>query len=96
VQKIKAETDVVLVDGNILHTEESRQRIADDPNSPYPGLDADDVPIEPEDEGLGGEEGGGLTKTKINVAGGDSLATAPNGGVPIGARRRRQNATSTH
>jgi phage-related protein (TIGR01555 family) len=96
VQKIKAETDVVLVDGNILHTEESRQRIADDPNSPYPGLDADDVPIEPEDEISGGEEGGGLTKTKINVAGGDEAALAANGGVPLGARRRRQNAAPTH
>ena len=83
VDKIRAETGVILVDGNVLHPEEERGRIAADPDSPWQGLDADDVPEPPEmtaggESGEGGEEseaGGTLEPTKIkssiNVAGND-------------------------
>lgn len=50
VRKLEAETDVILVDGNILSTMEARERIASDPESAYSGIEASDVP-EPIDEG---------------------------------------------
>lgn len=55
-RKIEAETDDILVNGcSALRPEEVRQRVAADPDTPYTGLDVDDVPeqIEPDpDRGL--------------------------------------------
>ena len=50
VRKTNADSDGVLVEAGILHPEESRQRLASDPESPYSDLDVEDVP-EPEDLG---------------------------------------------
>lgn len=54
VRKIEAETDTILVDGGILRPEESRKRISADADSPYAGLDPDDLPdlLDEEEEGL--------------------------------------------
>jgi phage-related protein (TIGR01555 family) len=76
VRKIEAETDVILTDGGILHPEEPRKRLAGDPDTPYQGLDVDDVPEPPVDPEMGGEsDEPGVHPTKIkssiNVAGGD-------------------------
>lgn len=48
VNKIKAETGVILVDGGVISTEEERSRLAKDPGSGYDGLDPADLPPEPE------------------------------------------------
>lgn len=48
-RKTEADTDVAYVGANILSPEEVRKRIAGDPDTPYQGLDAEDVP-EPTDE----------------------------------------------
>ncbi len=58
-RKIEAETDVIYTDGSILHPEEVRERIANEPDSPYAGLKVDDVPEPPEEENpnFGGEGG---------------------------------------
>lgn len=51
VRKIEAETDDVLINGcGSLSPEESRQRIANDPTTPYENIDVDDMPEPPEDE----------------------------------------------
>lgn len=100
VNKIKAETDVILVDGGILHTEEARKRVANDPDAPYAGIEVEDVPEEP-DAGMPGESGelgeeGPLeptrVKSSINVAGGDEAALAPSSAFPLIPRSRRRQA----
>lgn len=48
VNKIKAETGVILVDGGVLSAEEERARLAKDPGSGYDGLDPADMPPTPE------------------------------------------------
>lgn len=50
----EANTDVILIDAGVLSPEDSRKRLASDPNSIYDGLDPEDVPdlSEEEDEGL--------------------------------------------
>lgn len=48
VRKTDADTDIELVDAGILHPEEVRARIAAEKDSPYAGLDVDDVPEEEE------------------------------------------------
>lgn len=58
VEKIRAEIDAQLVEAAILDREEARQRLADDEDSPYYGIDVEDLPDLPEiDIGAGG--GGG-------------------------------------
>ena len=54
VEKAKAETGQILVDTGVISPHEERQRIADDPDTQYPGLDVDDMPDlrEEEDAGL--------------------------------------------
>lgn len=95
VEKIELETDVIGVDSGILHPEEARKRIASNPDSPYQGLDVENVPeppAEPGTEGEGGgtpEEGGGeleptKVKSSINVAGGDE-GVAEDGVLPFDA-----------
>ena len=44
VEKTEAETDQIRIDSGVLHPEEVRQGLADDPDSRYPGLDVSDVP----------------------------------------------------
>lgn len=44
VDKLKADTGQVLIDSGTLAPIEERRRLADDPTSPYHGLDVDDVP----------------------------------------------------
>lgn len=42
--KVKAETDVMYVSSGVLSPDEIRKRVADDPESGYNSIDADDVP----------------------------------------------------
>lgn len=51
IEKIQSETDVNYVGAGILDPIESRQRLANDPDSPYHGIDADDVPEPPDEDG---------------------------------------------
>lgn len=44
VRKTHAETGQILIDGGTIAPAEERQRIADDPDTPYHGLDVEDVP----------------------------------------------------
>lgn len=64
IRKIEADTDIVLIDGGVIDSQESRERVAADEDSPHAGLDLNKV-IEPPGE-MGGEEGGmappGLTQ----------------------------------
>lgn len=63
-QKTEADTDAVLIENGAISAEESRKRVANDPDSPYQGLDPDDMPEPPETdeedpdgpEGIGGGE----------------------------------------
>jgi phage-related protein (TIGR01555 family) len=55
VRKTDADTGAVLIESGALATEEERKRIASAPDSPYQGLDVDDMP-DPPDMGEG-EEG---------------------------------------
>ena len=59
VDKLKAETAQIRIDSGVIAPEEDRQRIASEPDTPYPGLDVSDVPelkLE-EEEGLEPEGG---------------------------------------
>lgn len=58
-RKIDAETDQILIDAGIIWAEESRDRIANDPNTNYSNLDVSDVPDLPEE---GEEDGAGNKK----------------------------------
>lgn len=61
VKKIEAETDKVLIEAGVLHPEESRERIASDPESPYTSINVEDVPEAPVEVGgfgLPGRSGG--------------------------------------
>jgi phage-related protein (TIGR01555 family) len=54
VEKLKAETDQILIDSGVLAPDESRKRVANDPGSDYSSIDVEDVPdlLEEEEEGL--------------------------------------------
>ncbi|MGJ4855521.1 DUF1073 domain-containing protein [Labrys sp. La1] len=54
VEKLKAETDQILVDTGVLSPAESRERVARDPQSDYASIDVNDLPdlLEEEEEGL--------------------------------------------
>jgi uncharacterized protein len=54
VRKTDAETGQILINDGTISTEEERKRIANDPDTLYPGLDPDDMPDlkEEEEEGL--------------------------------------------
>lgn len=58
-QKVKADTDAVYIQSNVIDGSEVRQRLASDPDSPYPGLDPDEVP-EGDGMEMGGVEGMGM------------------------------------
>jgi phage-related protein (TIGR01555 family) len=55
VQKTKAETDGILIDNGTISPEEARARVAGDPDSDYQGLDPNDMPEPPIEEGLTGK-----------------------------------------
>src|SRR5262249_45125178 len=61
VRKIEAETDQILIDTGVISQEESRKRVATDPQTPYAALDIEDVPelLEEEMAGLAPKGGGG-------------------------------------
>ncbi len=50
VENIRAQTDVLYEENGILDVTEIRKRIANDEESPYQGLDVDDVPLPPPGE----------------------------------------------
>jgi uncharacterized protein len=54
VQKIEAETDEIRINSSVLDPAEVRKRVANEPDSPYPGIDPEKVPnlLEEEEEGL--------------------------------------------
>lgn len=58
VQKIKAETAAALTGGGIISGQEARQALSSDEQSPYNGIDVDDVPEQelPDEFGLSGGE----------------------------------------
>jgi hypothetical protein len=58
VRKINAETGQIHIDSGVIAPEEERERIANDPETPYQGLDPDDVPDLKEEEGQGLEPNG--------------------------------------
>ena len=49
-RKAEAETDAVYIDAGVLDPLEVRKRLASDDDSPYAGLDVDDVPLPPPGE----------------------------------------------
>jgi hypothetical protein len=56
VQKIEAETDEIRINSSVLDPAEVRKRVANDPDSPYPGIDPDKVPnLLEEEEGARAE-----------------------------------------
>jgi len=50
IKKAQAEEDQIRIDSGILSAEEVRTRIAGEEDSPYSGIDVDDVPAPPEQE----------------------------------------------
>lgn len=56
IRKIDADTDAVLIGQGVLAPEESRARVAKDPDTKYQGLDIDDMPEPPAQQMMGGEE----------------------------------------
>ena len=50
VEKLEAETDQIRIDSGVIAPTESRKRLADDADSPYHGLDPDDLPEGEEDD----------------------------------------------
>lgn len=64
IRKIEAETDGVLIDKGVITNAESRNRVANDPDSQYHDINPADVPEMPEpdmggDDPFGGGDGGG-------------------------------------
>ncbi|WP_050578471.1 DUF1073 domain-containing protein [Rhizobium leguminosarum] len=54
VEKLKAETDQILIDTGVLSPDESRKRVANDPGSDYASIDVEEVPdlLDEEENGL--------------------------------------------
>jgi uncharacterized protein len=86
--KIKAETDEIMINDGVITPQEARQRVADEEDSPYAGLD---TTIVPEPPAQSGEEGGGAGLPGLNEHGEPKEGQPPNpnpeaGGVkPNGA-----------
>lgn len=82
VRKVEAETDDILVNGVAsLSPEESRKRIAADPDTPYASLDVDDMPEPPAGEidpatGMPAEGGG---SSNISLRGTQKFGKGPAG-----------------
>lgn len=76
IRKMEAETDDILVNGvAAIRPEEVRERIANDPDTPYAGLDVEDVP---EPEAL--QEQGMAMGGKVNLKGTQGFGGGPGGG----------------
>lgn len=69
-RKADAETAQVHIDSGVLSPEEERRRIANDPDSPYSGLDPDDVPDLLDEEAQGLEPEGGRPQPAAGPPGG--------------------------
>jgi phage-related protein (TIGR01555 family) len=76
VQKTKAETSQVLIDTGTVSPEENRQRVANDPDSGFDGIDVEDLPDLAEEEEQGLEPEGGKPDPKAEGE--------PEGGEPQG------------
>jgi hypothetical protein len=76
IRKLEADTDQVLIDTGVLHPEESRKRIAADPETEYAALDVEDVPElkEEEEAGLAIKGAGGAEKAILAEGQGPSPA----------------------
>lgn len=87
VRKTDAETGQTLIDGGVISPQEERVRIAADDDSPYAGLDVDDMPEPPQPEMPPGMPPGmpgmpGAKPPGAPPAGGAGAAGAPPGGAP--------------
>ena len=88
INKLKAETDQILVDGGLIWPEEGRQRLATDPDSGYDSITVDDVPdlLDEEEEGLEPEGGRPQPQAEIGEQREDASDDAPS------AEEARRNA----
>ena len=68
IRKTEADTDAVLIQEGVLSPAEVRKRVANDVDSPYAGIDVDDLPDPPAPEG-GGEGGPGAPGGPMGEAG---------------------------
>ena len=59
IEKTKAETGQILIDGGVLDRSEERERVAQTPDSDYQGLEVEDLPELPEPEDDNSSDGGG-------------------------------------
>jgi len=86
-QKDDADRDIKYIDAGVLAPEEVRRIIIDDPDLPYAGLDPDDVPEPPAEEGLlGAGAGGAATEFEKNADGdSDQGGGATDAGLPFGS-----------
>jgi uncharacterized protein len=68
VREIDARTGASLIEAGVISQEEERQRVAEDPNTLYPGLDASEMPDlkGEEEEGLAVPGAGGAEKAILN------------------------------
>jgi phage-related protein (TIGR01555 family) len=73
VRKIDAETGQILVEGGSISEEEERARIANDPDTLYPGLSVDDMPDLKEEEEEGLEPKGSAERLAGAAEGDDNL-----------------------
>lgn len=85
-RKTEADTDNSYVAGGILDVVEVRQRIANDPESPYEGLEVEDVPAPP--GGMGGEEDGDMGSALGLIGGRGPSSGDPSDGGEEGSDRR--------
>ena len=79
VRKLDAETDQIRVDSGIVWQEEAREKLANDPESGYHGLDPGDVPdlLEEEEAGLIPEGAGKGLEAELANAGGEQQPGKP-------------------
>jgi uncharacterized protein len=88
--KVKADADDVLIQAGVITPQESRQRLADEEDSPYAGLDVTMVPEPPGEEGQGMGlpglgEGGEPRPEQPPNPNPEEAGGAPNGVKPNGA-----------
>lgn len=57
-RKTDMDTDVEAINAGVISAEESRRRVASDPNTPYQSLDVNDMPEPPQQPGMEGMEDG--------------------------------------
>lgn len=87
-RKLEAETDGMLIDKGVITNAEARDRVANDPDTPYNNLDPAEVPEMPEpDMGMGGDDpfGGG------DDGGGEGGSEGSEADNPIGGAQDEWN-----